>query len=174
LLDKKSFFNPHSLAYIAVQSYRMIFKKILLPLIFATFLMPSCQAPKDLVFREVQNVSFQKIGFAGTILKVDMVYYNPNNFGLQLSRTDLDLFIDSTFLGHSLQDIQVAIPKRDIFVLPLSINLDMKNLLKNGIISMFNKEIKLRLLGSVKVGKAGVYKTFKVDYTTIQNFSFYK
>ena len=101
-------------------------------------------------------------------MKVDLVYYNPNNFGLELNRTDLDIYIDSSYLGHSSQDLQVAIPKRDLFTIPLKVELDMKNLLKNGIIGLMNKQVNVRLLGKVKVGKAGVYKIFNVDYQTVQ------
>ena len=136
--------------------------------------MPSCHEPKSLEFREFNNLKVDKLSFAGAALTVDLVYYNPNNFGLQLNRTDLDVFVDSTFLGHSSQDIQVSIPKRDIFTIPLKLDLDVKNLLKNGITSLFNKNVAVRVLGSVKVGKAGIYKSFPVDYTSMQNFSFFK
>ena len=134
----------------------------------------SCQEPKSLEFKEFKNLNVDKLSFAGASLTVDLVYYNPNNFGLQLNRTDLDVYIDSTFLGHSSQDIQVNVPKRDVFTIPLKLDLDVKNLLKNGITSMFNKNVSVRVLGSVKVGKAGIYKSFPVDYTSIQNFSMFK
>ena len=139
----------------------------------SVILMTSCREPKDLEFREFNNLSLENIGFTGANLKVDLVYYNPNNFGLELNRTDLDIYVDSTFLGHSSQDLQVAIPKRDIFTIPLKIELDMKNLLKNGIMGLLNKQVNVRLLGKVKVGKAGVFKSFNVDYQTVQNFSLF-
>jgi LEA14-like dessication related protein len=148
--------------------------RTLLFVCFAGMFMSSCREPKDLEFREFKNLNVEEVGFAGAVLTVDLVYYNPNNFGLQLSRTDLDLFVDSNYLGHSSQDIQVAIPRRDIFTVPLKIDLDMKNLLKNGLSSMFKKEILVRLIGKVKVGKAGVYKSFNVDYSTLQNFSLFR
>ena len=137
-------------------------------------LQSSCHEPKSLEFKEFKNLSVDKLSFAGAALKVDLIYFNPNNFGLQLNRTDLDVYIDSTFLGHSSQDIQINIPKRDIFTIPLKLDLDIKNLLKNGITSMLNKSVSVRVLGSVKVGKAGIYKSFPVDYTSIQNFSMFK
>lgn len=137
-------------------------------------ILSSCQKPKDLVFKEFKNLKVDQLSFSGAALNVDLVYYNPNNFGLQLNRTDLDIFVDSTFLGHSSQNIQVAIPKRNNFTIPLKLDLDVKNLLKNGITSLFNKEVKVRVLGSVKLGKAGVYKSFPVDYTSLQNFSLLK
>ncbi len=137
-------------------------------------LLPSCQKPKDLVYKDFKNLKLDNLSFAGAKLKVDLVYYNPNNFSLQLSKTDLDIFLDSIFLGHSSQNIQITVPKRNDFTLPLTVNLDVKNLLKNGLTglsSYFNKDVKIRFVGSVKLGKAGFYKSFKVDYTTVQNLS---
>jgi hypothetical protein len=81
--------------------------------------------------------------------------------------------VDSTFLGHSSQDLQVAVPRRDIFTIPLRIDLDMKNLFKNGLMTLINKQVLVRAVGTVKVGKAGIYKNFKVDYSTTQAFSLF-
>ena len=143
-------------------------------LFLITIFMSSCREPKSLEFKDFKNLKLDNVGFSSANLKVDLIYYNPNNFGLELNRTDFDLYIDSTYLGHSLQDIQVAIPKRADFTIPLVVNLDMKNLLKNGITGLFNRDIKIRVLGKVKVGKAGVYKSFPVDYTSVQNFSLFQ
>ena len=155
--------------------------KIISPTFVSTLLMllilSACQAPKDLVFKDYKNLKLENVTFANAAMRVDLIYYNPNNFGLQVSRTDLDIFVDSTFLGHSSQNIQVSVPKLGDFVLPLKVDLDVKNLLKNGVTgltSLFNKDVKVRFLGSIKLGKAGVYKSFKVDYTTVQNFSMFK
>lgn len=144
----------------------------LLVLVVALLFTSSCQSPKDLEFREYNNITLDKMGFTASTLKVNLVYYNPNNFGMDLKRTELDIYIDSNFLGHSSQELQVAIPKRDVFTIPLLINVDMKNLLKNGLLSLVNKEVSIRTVGTVKVGKAGVYKSFKVDYSTVQQLSF--
>ena len=146
---------------------------LLIALLFSIFLS-SCQKPKDLVFKEYKNLKLDNVNFTNANLLVDLVYYNPNNFGLQLSRTDLDIYVDDTFLGHSSQDVQITLQKKKDFTLPLKVALDLKNLMKNGvtgITSMFNKDVKIHFLGTIKLGKAGVYKNFKVDYTSVQNFS---
>jgi len=150
--------------------------KIIYPLLLVANLvvfMPSCRAPKDLEFREYNSVSLDNMGFSSSTLKMNLVYYNPNNFGLELKRTELDIYVDSTYLGHSSQELQVAIPRRDVFTIPLKVDLDMKNLLKNGLTTLFNKEVTVRAVGNVKVGKAGVYKNFKVDYSSRQQFSLF-
>ena len=175
-IRKHYFLTPPSLSKLQYKNSCMKKYGVPLLLLIAVLIMilPSCREPKSLEFREFKNLSVDKLSFAGAALKIDLVYYNPNNFSLQLNRTDLDIFIDSTFLGHSSQDIQVAIPKRRDFTIPLQVDLDVKNLLKNGITSLLNKNVSVRVLGSVKVGKAGIYKSFPVDYTSVQNFSLFK
>lgn len=149
-----------------------ILKQLIAPLTLLIF-MSSCRAPKDLEFKEFNNLTVDKLGFSASSLTVNLVYYNPNNFGMELNRTELDIYVDSTFLGHSSQLLQVPIPRRDVFTIPLRVELDMKNLFKNGLTSLFNKEVAIRTIGNVKVGKAGVYKNIKVDYTTKQQLSFF-
>ena len=136
--------------------------------------LTACREPKDLEFRDFKNLKVENLGFSNASLSLDLVYYNPNNFGLDLSRTDLDIFVDSSLLGHSLQEIQIPIPRRDVFTIPLKVDLDMKNLLKNSLTAFLNKEVNVKVLGKVRVGKAGVYKTFNVDYSTRQNFSLFR
>jgi LEA14-like dessication related protein len=147
-------------------------KHLILPL-FLLLNLTSCRSIQDLQFKEFNNLQLEKLGFSSSTLKVNLIYFNPNNFGMELNRTELDIYVDSTFLGHSSQELQVPIPKRDVFTIPLRVDLDMKNLLKNGLISLINKEVAIRAIGNVKVGKAGVYKNFKVDYTTKQHISFF-
>ena len=167
---------PVKLGYFSVKLkpvHKRLYSLLLVVLLTGLF-MTSCRAPKDLVFKNFSNVKLENLGFAGSKLTMDLQYYNPNNFGLELSRTDFDLFVDSTFLGHSSQNLQVKVPSRDVFTVPLAIDLDMKNLLKNGLNSLFSKQVNVRLLGNVKLGKAGVYKNFKVDYTTVQQLSMFR
>lgn len=135
------------------------------------FFAPSCQAPKELVYRDFKNLKVEKIGFAATTLKVDLIYYNPNNFGLQLKYTDLDIYIDNNYLGHSSQDYQITIPKLAEFTMPLAIDVDMKNLLKNALPTMLGKDVMVKVTGTVKLGKANVYKSFPVSYEGVQRFS---
>lgn len=140
---------------------------ILMVVIFAT----SCQAPKELLYRDFKNLKVEKVGFAATTLKVDLIYYNPNNFGLQLKYTDLDIYVDNNYLGHSAQNYQISIPRLAEFTMPLAIEVDMKNLLKNALPSLLGKEVLVKITGSVKLGKANVYKTFPVSYEGLQRFS---
>lgn len=145
----------------------------LLSLFFvAVIFMSSCREPKELEYRDFKNLSSDKLGFTTSTFKVDVIYYNPNNFGLQLKRIDLDVFIDSNYLGHTTQEYQINIPRRAEFTLPINLEVDMKNAYKNAIPALFGKEVMLKVTGKVKLGKANVYKSFNVNYEGRQTFSF--
>lgn len=153
----------------------MRFKKI--PLLFLIFLMTnlllSCSAPKELEYREFKNLTIEKVGFASSSLKMDLIYYNPNNFGLKLNRTDLDIFINNNYLGRTSQEYQVSIPRREEFAIPITIDVDMKNLLKNGLITFLNNEVMIKVTGTIRVGKLNVSKSFSVNYEGKQQFIFF-
>lgn len=136
-----------------------------------TLLLISCAAPKELEYRDFKNFTINKIGFASTTAKMDMIYYNPNGFGLQLKRTELDIYINGVFLGHSSQEYQVTIPKKEQFIIPVILDVDMKNLLKNSITAFFNKQVMVKVMGSVKVGKANVFMNIPVNYEGLQEMS---
>ena len=102
-----------------------------------------------------------------------MIYYNPNNFGLQLKRTELDVFVNEILLGHTSQEYQITIPRKEQFIIPITMEIDMKNLLRNSLTSLFNKEVKVKVTGSIRVGKANVFMSFPVNYEGIQAVDFF-
>jgi LEA14-like dessication related protein len=140
-------------------------------IIASFFLLSSCREPKELEYRDFKNLRSEKLGFGSSTFKLDLVYFNPNNFGLQLKRTDLDVFIDSNYLGHTEQENQINIPRRGEFTLPIKIEVDMKNAYKIALPALLGKEVLVKVTGKMKLGKANVFKTFKVNYMSKQKFS---
>ena len=138
-----------------------------------TILLVSCSTPKELEYRDFRNFTVQKIGFSTSSVKMDMIYYNPNNFGLQLKRTELDVFVNEILLGHTSQEYQITIPRKEQFIIPITMEIDMKNLLRNSLTSLFNKEVKVKVTGSIRVGKANVFMSFPVNYEGIQAVDFF-
>jgi len=132
------------------------------------FFLNSCHGIKELEFKEYKNFKLEKAGFSKSTISVDLVYYNPNTFGLELKKTDLDIYINDNLLGHSVQEVQVNIPKKQQFTLPLKIDVDMKNILKNSLTTLLNKEVTIKATGKIKVGKANLYKTLPFEYSTKQ------
>ena len=149
-------------------------KSNLLPFSLITIsilLLSSCRAPKELEYRDFKNLSVSNVGVVSSTLKMDLEYYNPNNFGLQLKSTELDIYIDGNYLGHTVQDVGVSIPRRAVFDLPVSVAVDMKNIFKNIFTGLFKTEVLVKIVGHVKLGKANVYMSMPVSYEGKQTFS---
>ena len=153
----------------------MINRKTTLPLLLLVLsILPlACSTPKALEYRTFKNFTIEKLGFSSTAIKLDLIYFNPNNYGIELKTTDIDIFINDAYLGHSNQDYQISIPKKEEFSIPLKIDVDMRNLLKNGLNTFLRNEVTVKITGSIRVGKANVFMSFPVLYEGKQVFSFF-
>lgn len=133
----------------------------------------SCSAPKALVYNDYKNFTIDRLGFANSAVKLDLEYYNPNNFGLQLKRTELDIFINNSFLGHSTSDSLIYIPRRDTFLIPIKFTVDMHNLFRNALNTLTQNEVLIKVNGNIKVGKANVFMNMPVNYEGTHKFSLF-
>ena len=106
-------------------------------------------------------------------LKSDLLYYNPNSVGVEITYLNLDFFIDNSRIGHAEQTLHVRVPKRDNFIIPLEAELDTKNTIKKALSGLLNEKVKIHVTGNVKVRKAGISKSIPVDYTTEQAISIF-
>lgn len=133
----------------------------------------SCSSPKELEYQSFHNFTVQKLGFNNSTVSLDIEYYNPNNFGMQLRNSDLDIFVDGSLLGHSTFDTLIRIPRRDTFTLPVKFDVNMQNIYKNAWSTLTGKEVTVKLTGKIKIGKANVFMSFPVNYETKETFSLF-
>lgn len=124
-------------------------------------------------YLDYKNFGLQKLGFTTSQVKLDLQYFNPNNFGLQLKGTDLDIFINNNFLGHTESDTLINIPRRDTFLIPVKFDVDMKNALKNAWSSVTGNEVTVKVTGKVKMGKGNVFMSMPVKYEGKHKFSLF-
>jgi LEA14-like dessication related protein len=62
---------------------------------------------------------------------MDLVYFNPNNYGVDLKNIDCDVYIEHNYLGKYVLDTTMHIAKKSEFVVPSKMQVNMKNLFKN-------------------------------------------
>jgi len=148
-------------------------KTKLLFITLGVFILNSCNKPKEFEYRDIKNIKINTIGFNQSKLTFDLVYYNPNNFGLNLYKANSDLYIDDLYFGKFQLDTLMRINKATEFILPLSIDVDMKNLLKNSVKLMFNQEVTIRAKGTVKIGKSGISTYIPFNYTTKKSLAIF-
>ena len=148
-------------------------KRIFLYFLFVVFVFMSCSTPKALEYISYNNFTVEKLGFDYSTVNLDLKYFNPNNFRMQLRNTNLDVFVNGKLFGHSSSDTLIQIPKRDTFTLPIKFNVNMQNVYQNALNTLLGKQVLIKVTGKVKVGKANVFMYFPVNYESEETFSLF-
>lgn len=125
----------------------------------------SCQKPQSFDYRDIRNIRVEKAGFDRSTIAMDLVYFNPNNFGVQLKHVDCDVYVDKNYLGKFVLDTTMNILKKSEFTLPSKIEVDMKNVFKNTLNAIFGSELLVEVKGTTRVGKGGIFINVPVDYS---------
>ena len=123
-----------------------------------------CSKPKDLQYIDFENFQVQELGLGESVISADLKYYNPNNFRLNLKEGDLDVSLNNTFLGNSKLDTLLQIPKKDTFLIPLKMKVDMRTFLSKALNVLFTNEVDVKLDGNAKLGKGGIYFNVPIHY----------
>jgi len=126
---------------------------------------------KDPEFIDARNFAIQSLGLKTSTVSFDLVYYNPNNFGLKMKGADLDVFLDDRLLGHSLVDTLVDIAARDSFDIPVKMDVEMKNLFPNALSVFTQKEFDLEVKGKARIGKNGFFVPVPIRYKGKQSLN---
>lgn len=123
----------------------------------------SCSQPQQLVYQEVKNFRIGKIDFERPEVGMDLQFYNPNNFALSLRDANIDIYISNKFIGNAKLERAFTVPAADTFLMPVTLTADLKNVFPNTMLIVFNKEVTVKIQGSVKAGK-GLMVTIPVFY----------
>lgn len=124
---------------------------------------------KEPEFVDARHFRISSLGLKKSRVNADLYYFNPNNLGLQMKKAELDVYIDDRFLGHSVMDTLILIPRRDTFSLPVNLEVEMKNLFPNAFALLTRNEIELRIEGTAKIGKGGIFINVPVKYKGMQS-----
>lgn len=133
----------------------------------------SCTQVLEPTFKSISKVTINRLGQSNSSISANLLFNNPNNFGVTLKEIDLDIFVNQSLLGHISQKTSLKINKRKDFVVPLAVELDTKKTLKNALISLFKQKTSITLKGKIKVTKAQIPKSIKIDFTTFQDISLF-
>jgi hypothetical protein len=136
--------------------------KLLTPLLLLGFI--SCKKPQGFDYRDMRNFKVADWGFEKSTVSMDLVYFNPNKYGVSLKRVDCDVYLDNRFLGKFTLDTTMNIPREAEFTLPARMQVDMKNIFKNTFNVFFSKEVLVGAKGTTRIGKGGIYINVPFNY----------
>lgn len=147
-------------------------KKAWFVLIAATLFITACEKPQIPHYVDFTNFNVSQMGWTQSVVSADLKYYNPNKYDLKLSNADLDIFVGNKFVGKTLLDTMINIPKLDTFFVPVKITVDSKNLVNNALSVLLSNEISIKVQGTARLGRSGLFMSVPVFYEGKQKLSF--
>jgi LEA14-like dessication related protein len=132
----------------------------------------SCARPQALQYKGVDRVFLGSVSTTGLQLGMDLKLFNPNNYDMLLKGADLNAFINGRPAGKANLLSSTTVPANDSFTLPVTIGLDVSNILGNALDILTQKEVGVRLEGTVRAGKGNFAVPVKVRYEGRQKIKF--
>lgn len=141
-------------------------------LAIALLILSSCGSKNNLQepeYRDIRNIRVVNVGPLQSTAAVDLVYYNPNDFGVQVASARGDIYIDNNYFGRFELDDKVQVRKRSEFTLPARVKVDMISAVKNQRELYKKKEALVKIEGIATVRKAGFSREIPIKYEQMQN-----
>jgi hypothetical protein len=123
----------------------------------------SCAKPKDFDYLGFQNVKVLKWGIKETTVGMDVQFYNPNA-RLQLKHADVEVHINNKYLGRTVMDSLIYIPKKDTFIIPMIMTIETVSAVSGMLQSVSDTSVLVKLNGKATVGKSGVFLNYPIKY----------
>jgi LEA14-like dessication related protein len=146
-------------------------KALMSTLLIGLIVLSSCGTAnvKEPEYRDIREIRLIELGLLQSKAGIDLVYYNPNNFGVQLSEARGDVYVDNVYFGRFGLEENVQVKKRSEFVVPAIVNLDMIGAVKNQRELLKKKEVLVRIEGMARVKKAGLSRDIPIKFESMQN-----
>lgn len=136
----------------------------LVMLLLCGFLLNSCSKVEGPEFRKLSDFKLKKIDFQKADLGFQVTYFNPNKFGVSVKEAEIDVFVDSIYIGKFIQDREVDVARKAEFSLPFTGSVSIGRALQLNLTDLTNRTVLLKADGAVKVGKAGVFISRPITY----------
>ncbi len=130
-----------------------------------TLLLFSCGKVADPEFRRIDNFGVKKMGIKESVIGFDVVYFNPNKFGVSVKETLLDVYIDSALIGKFSQVSPIEVKENEEFRIPLEGSISIQKAFQLNIPNLIGKEVLIRAEGATRVGRSGVFINKDIKYS---------
>ena len=127
-------------------------------------ILNACKHPESFEYREIKDLQVKHIGLTQTKVAFNVLFYNPNNFNINLKKIDCAVFFNQKYLVDYKLDTMMHIASKTTFAIPATLNFDLLDVMKRGFSTIMNKEALVSVKGNVRVGKACFYKNIPVQY----------
>jgi len=148
-------------------------KKGIASLLLLVLIVASCKKPVAFNYRDIRNFKVTSLSHDKSIVSMDLVFYNPNSYGVNLKNVSSDIYIDSSYVGKLVLDTLMTIPKLAEFTLPTTMEINVRTIVNNTLSILFNNEVLIGAKGTARVGRGGFYVTIPFDYSGKQKLNLF-
>ncbi|MBI5372272.1 MAG: LEA type 2 family protein [Sphingobacteriales bacterium] len=139
----------------------------------ALLLLGACSSFKEPELKAIEHVKSPTLGLKNSTLTLDLHCYNPNKSRIRFKKAAGEAWVDGQKLGDFRIDTAMTIPSRSDFWLPVILDLDMKNALKNSASLFLKDEVELKIEGKARLGKSGFFFNYPISYLGKQSIGQY-
>ncbi|BAV06525.1 Late embryogenesis abundant protein [Filimonas lacunae] len=125
----------------------------------------SCKKPVGFEYRGINNVKLENASLEKATVMLNMVYYNPNSFGVNLKHVDCDVYVDSSYIGKYTLDTLMHIDRKAEFTIPTTMNINVRSLLQGGMFALLGKKVNISVKGNSRVGKGGIFVNVPFNFS---------
>jgi Conserved secreted protein len=141
----------------------------LLPLVLV-----ACAKPTGFDYLGVRNLKVLSFGLKESTVAAEVEYYNPNRYPVTMKGAEVDVYVNDAFLGKSTLDSTLNIPKKDSFLLPVLMRVDMTKTAMSVLQNFLSGQdsVKVKLEGKAKIGRGGIFINYPIRYEGMQSLRF--
>jgi LEA14-like dessication related protein len=132
--------------------------------IAVVFALGACRTPASPTYLGYEDFRIEQVGLNNNILSTRVKLYNPNAYPLQLKSASIDVYLNDDYLGHSQLDSLIILPQKDTSYVPLRLTASAKDLLSSTLKLLLNPEVKVKIKGTARAGRGGLFINVPIDY----------
>ena len=132
--------------------------------VLLVMLIGSCVPKEQVVLRSI-NIKEVLPGTEGPMLLADAIFFNPNSSRMRLKSIDIEVLVNDKKAARVNQKLSSLIKAKSEFIVPLEVQLNLKDGLLDTILSLFGgKSYNVLFVGSMKVTVNGFPIKVPVNY----------
>ncbi|MBK8684222.1 MAG: LEA type 2 family protein [Bacteroidetes bacterium] len=136
---------------------KQLIQSIVICTIACMLMSAGCNNIKELEYKGIAKTELNTLSFNQAAIRINLSYYNPNKFGIDVKETNLSVYLNDQFIGIADQPEKTMIPRQADFQFPVVVHFDPIKVLGTAFKSLFSKTNKVTLQGSARLGKGGMY-----------------
>ncbi len=169
LIEKNVYFTNHIFLFLFLfnQGIMRLFHFSLFVVLSAMLL--SCSGFESIEVGEIEDIKLNRFADRAVEFEVMMPIENPSTFRFRIVDVDLDVYINSEYLGKISNVDNVLIPSRssELYTFPLKV--EFSNIMR-GAVSMFNffldREALIEVTGEIRVRSFPFTRSISIDEKT--------